>query len=365
VDEKKPKLFKDHYNRAAVGVLAKEFKKAYPAFIPDRFLKRIFTEEFAQSELKQRMRLIATALKPELPAQYARAVTILIRVAPQVGGFENWVLTAYVELFGLDHFDHSIRAIHALTQHGTAEFTIRPFINRNPSAMLLVLEKWALDKNEHVRRLVAEGTRPRGVWCEHIIAFRKDPAPVIALLERLKADPSLYVRKAVANNLNDISRDNPDIALKTAKEWMQLGNPHTNWIVKRACRSLIKSGRPEVFPIFGYTANPKVTVESLHADKRRITIGGSAVVEFNLVSGSQKKQKLVIDYSVSYVSKLGKTTRKVFKCTEKTLGAFETLPLFFRHKFENNSTRTHYQGQHRIEILVNGINLGSVTITIG
>ena len=360
----KPQLFKDYYNRNSVGSMATAFKEAYKPFDTRRFLKGVFTDEFRQSELKQRMRLIATALKSELPEEYSRAVAILIRVAPYLGSFENWVLTTYIELYGLERFDDSIRAMHALTQHGTAEFTIRPFVNRDPEAMLSVLKRWVTDENEHVRRLVAEGTRPRGVWCEHLPVFRKNPAPVVALLEQLKADPSLYVRKAVANNLNDISRDNPKVALRIAREWMNELHPHTNWIVKRACRSLIKSGQPEVFPIFGFTANPKIEIAQLRFNKRRIAIGDCALISFELVSHSSVKQKLVIDYRVTYLTKLGKSTRKVFKYVEKSLAPSETIPLLIRHAFRNHSTRTHYAGLHQLEILVNGIQFQSVMLTL-
>ncbi len=144
---------------------------------------------------------------------------ILIAVSPHTSGFQSWILTTYVELFGVEHFDESVRAMEYLTQHGTCESTIRPYINTYLDKMLPVLHRWAGHPNEHVRRLAAEGSRPRGVWIAHIPAFRKDPKPVLELLAKLKADPSLYVRKAVANNLNDISKDHPEVVIRTALAW--------------------------------------------------------------------------------------------------------------------------------------------------
>jgi 3-methyladenine DNA glycosylase AlkC len=274
------------------------------------------------------------------------------------------VLTSYVEQFGLDDFEVSVEALKELTKYGSSEFAIRPFIIKYQDRMLPILHTWAEDANEHVRRLAAEGSRPRGVWTQHITAFRKDPRPVIKLLDRLKADQSLYVRKAVANNLNDISKDHPDLVIETAIRWKKSGNEHTDWIVKHACRTLIKSGDQRVFPILGFDRQPKLKVAEFSVTPQKIKIGGAARLECRLKSTAKESQKLVIDYKVHFARSGGRAAAKVFKWTEKALPASGELNLATRHKFVDGSTRTHHAGKHTIQLLVNGRGMGSVVCTL-
>ncbi|MBD3257842.1 DNA alkylation repair protein, partial [candidate division GN15 bacterium] len=239
------RLWKDWVNRDRVEAMADAFAKASRSFERDAFVAAVCTEQFFAMELKNRINFIARTLRDFLPRKYGQAVKVLMKTAPEISGFENWALTSYVEQFGVEHFDESIAAMRELTKYGTAEFAIRPFMLRYLDRMMPVLHEWAEDDNNHARRLAAEGSRPRGVWVAHIEAFRKDPRPVLELLAKLKADESLYVRKAVANNLNDISRDHPELVIRTCKAWLKSKpHQHTEWIVKRACRSLIKQGHP-------------------------------------------------------------------------------------------------------------------------
>jgi hypothetical protein len=187
---------------------------------------------------------------------------------------------------------------------------------------------------------------------------------VLKILELLKADESPYVRKAVANNLNDISKDHPDIAIATALKWKRDGNPHTDWIIKHACRSLIKQGHPEVFEVFGYTSNPKLDVANIKTTKKQVRIGEDIGLSFDIVSRASKKQKLVIDYRVHYVKKSGKMSPKVFKLTEKTLAPGQTISASTRHSFKDRSTRKHQPGQHRFEVLINGTPRGECAVNL-
>jgi len=347
-------LWKDRLGRSAVAGLAAEIARVYPKFDHQGFVKTVATREYLTLELKDRSKAIATGLKPFLPDNYRKAVDILIKTAPSVGAFENWSLTAYIELFGLERFEESMRAMKALTVFSTCEFCIRPFMIRYTDRMMPILHEWATDKNEHVRRLAAEGSRPRGVWVAHIDAFRKDPAPVLELLEKLKADESLYVRKAVANNLNDISKDHPDRVIATALRWKKDNHKHTDWIIRHACRSLIKKGDPRVFPIFGFASNPKVRCSPIRPSSKSAAIGGELRFAFALESTGTKNQKLAIDYRVHYVKASGKTSPKVFKLAERTIAPGETIDLTINQAFADLSTRRHFPGEHRLEVIVNG-----------
>lgn len=366
-DSDKPEsgLWKDYINRKMVARMAAEIGRVHKGFDQSSFVNEVVNDRFSTLELKQRITAIAEALHKYLPENYDRAMTVFRKIAPRLGGWENWALMSYIELFGLEHFEQSVTAMKDLTRYSTAEFAIRPYMIRYETQMLPILHQWAIDDNEHVRRLAAEGSRPRGVWTAHLESFKKDPAPVLNLLEKLKADPSLYVRKAVANNLNDISKDHPGLVIKTALKWQKDGNKHTDWIIKHACRSLIKKGEASVFPIFGFTSNPKIAVEKVKLAPKKVKIGSKITLSFDVVSLSNRKQKLAIDYVIHYVKKNGKRSGKVFKLSEKALKAGEKISLGTSHSFEDLSTRTHYPGGHRLDLVVNGVVKTSVEFDVG
>jgi len=187
---------------------------------------------------------------------------------------------------------------------------------------------------------------------------------VLALREKLKEDPSLYVRKAVANNLNDISKEHPDAVIATARRWKRDGNPHTDWIVRHGCRSLIKLGDPRVFPLFGFTARPKLTCTPVKTSKKTVVIGGDVGFSFDLRSEAARSQRLAIDYRITYARANGRTSAKVFKLAERTVAAGETLPLRITQSFADLSTRRHYPGPHRVEIIVNGRVVAGTTFSL-
>lgn len=359
---KKNKPFKDLLDRVEVRKIAAAIGQVYPKFDQAGYLSTVLKNGLLQSELKERVRIVARGLKLLLPDNYEKAIKILVKVAPNLKGFGNWAFTDYVELFGLDHFDQSVEAMRELTRYGSAEFCIRPFMIHHTERMMPILHEWAVDPNEHVRRLAAEGSRPRGVWVAHIEQFKNDPTPVLALLEKMKTDPSLYVRKAVANNLNDISKEHPDLVIDTALKWKRDDVPETDWIVKRGCRSLIKIGEPRIFEIFGFTRNPRLKVGDLKFTPRRIKLNGSTVLTLDVRSNAASR--LAIDYRVHYVTKSGRPGPKTFKWTEKSIRKGDTVTLTKKHSFADRSTRVHYPGKHLIEVIINGVVRASANVTL-
>ncbi len=357
-------LWKDYLNKTTLGLLATELQAAHKKFDRDGFLKAVLANKFSELELKDRMARVAQVLRDFMPGDYQATTKIFIKAAPRLKTFLNLCLMSYIEQFGLEDFDTSVEAMEALTEYSSAEFAIRPYMNRYTNEMIPVLHHWADSSNEHVRRLAAEGSRPRGVWTAHIEAFRKDPLPVVELLEKLKADESLYVRKAVANNLNDISKDHPDVVIKVATTWKKGGDKHTDWIVRHACRSLIKLGDPRVFPLLGFTASPKIELSGFQVTPKTAKIGEGIALSGEIHSKAKTSQKLAIDYRVYFLTKRGGTTSRVFKLSEKTLPPGGVLPIRTRHAFKNTSTRTHYAGKHKIELIVNGEILDSRAITL-
>jgi 3-methyladenine DNA glycosylase AlkC len=349
-----PRLWKDFLSKKAVAEFARQIAEVYSPFKNEKYVEAVLSDGFLSLELKQRIDKLAETLKEFLPDNYDKAVQILIATAPRVKMFENWALTAYVQKFGLDDFETSVMALEELTKHGTCEFAIRPYMNQYTDKMIPILKLWTKSKNEHVRRLAAEGSRPRGVWTAHIESFKKNPRPVIEILESLKADDSLYVRKAVANNLNDISKEHPELVIEVAGMWLKSNHEHTNWIIKRALRTLVKKGDPKALKLLGVNHKSAVEVTSFVIKPSRIKVGDMVSLHLELKSTSKSKQKLVVDYNVHYVKGRGSITTRTFKWAEKTIALKEKISLVKQHSFRNLSTRTHYPGEHVIEVLVNG-----------
>ena len=313
-------------------------------------------------EFKDRVRLISRRLEEFLPRSYPDALEVLTRILGPVTkdkeefmyGFRLMPVAHFVETNGLAHFDESIAALYEITKRHTVEFAIRPFLLEQEKRTLSVLRKWATDSSEDVRRLVSESTRPRLPWASRLSPFIDDPTPVIELLGLLKDDDSLYVRRSVDNNLNDISKDHPQVVLNTLKRWQSEGGDHVDWIIRHALRGLVKEGDPGALALIG-VHKPLVTLTRLRLKPRRVEFDNYISVKFEVESRSRKPQRLVIDYIVHFVKSNGKRSPKVFKLITRKLNAGEKVDIERRHTFKPITTRKHYSGKHRFEIQVNGV----------
>lgn len=350
--ESAPAAFKEWFNAARYRALADQLRAIEPRFHHARFLQ-LTLDGLAGRSLMQRMNQAAIAAETALPGSFPDKLAVLRALAPKIEhGFVTIFLPDFVARFGLDHADASLDALRFFTRFGSSEFGIRPFIERDPRHTLAVMLSWAREGDEHERRLASEGCRPRLPWGRRLPALVRDPAPLRPILETLKADPALYVRKSVANNLNDVAKDHPDWMLDLLEAW-DLEHPHTAWIAKRAARTLIKRGHPRALKLFGIGAAPKVCA-TLAVTPRRITLGESITLAVALESTNGRAQKLAVDYVVHYVKARGTTSAKVFKWTELTLAAGETIELTKRQTIRDFTTRRHHAGRHRIELQVNG-----------
>jgi 3-methyladenine DNA glycosylase AlkC len=234
-----PEPLKNMYSKDYLNNFAGTFAKIYPEFNKTKFLNLVFDKEWDKKELKQRMRHISICLHEVLPADYKKSIEILKKAVVHSKGFLAMTFPDYVEVYGLDDYNTSVSALELFTQYGSSEFAIRPFVVKYPEKVMPQMVKWAKHKNHHVRRLASEGCRPRLPWAIGLPEFKKNPAEVLKVLEILKNDESEYVRKSVANNLNDISKDNPVLAIQTAKRWYGK-SPRTDWIIKHGMRGLLK-----------------------------------------------------------------------------------------------------------------------------
>ena len=355
--------------------IARMVAAVHPRFDADAFVIDALTGYDALA-LMPRGKHLARALHRHLPQDYGEALQILLASLDQPHGrapglslasFLYLPHTEFVAEFGLAHFELSMQAQHTLTQRFTAEFSMRPFLKHHPEATLARLLEWTRDPSEHVRRLVSESTRPRLPWASRLPAFQRDPTPVQALLERLKDDAALYVRRSVANNLNDIGKDHPALLADTAKAWLQGATPERRWIVQHALRSAVKRGEPGALAALGFGASAQVVIGQPHIAPQQAVIGGKLAVAFDVTNSSALPQRVLVDFAVHFVKANGQSRAKVFKLKTLDLAAHETQRVGKHISLAEMSTRKHYPGVHLVDVLVNGQAqaLGSFGLTAG
>ncbi|WP_028775545.1 DNA alkylation repair protein [Shimazuella kribbensis] len=346
---------KNIYNERFVDQLNEAIYEVYPSFDRFCFHRLIFQEDWEGLALKQRMRRITEALFEGLPKEYQEALGILYHVAPRFRGLSGIVFPDYVEQYGLDDWDQSMVALATFTPFSTAEYAVRPFLLKDQEKMLTQMLEWSTHPNEHLRRLASEGCRPRLPWGVSIPSLKTNPYPILPILTNLKQDASLYVRKSVANNLNDISKTYPDLVLELANVWYGK-NEHTDWIIKHACRTLLKRGDTKALSLFGYHDESN---EILHfrCDLDQVDIGGKMEFSFDIQAKSDNKMR--VEYAIDFVKGKGKRNKKVFKVTEIQIRGGETKSYTKTHSFRDLTTRKHYPGVHTLTIIINGIGKAS------
>jgi len=344
---------KEMFNKKFYEQFAVEFNKADKKFNSDKFIKEV-THNLETLSLNQRIRNTSIVLKNHLPADFKKATETLFKVIPNANkGYTSLAFPDFIGLYGHNDFDTSMKALKYFTQFGSSEFAIREFLKRDFNKTIKVMNKWAEDKNHHVRRLASEGSRPRLPWSFKLDQVIKNPKSTQSILEKLKSDDELYVKKSVANHLNDISKENTSYMLSLVNSWDK-SNQHTAWIIKHACRTLIKKGDAKSLAVFDFEKNVKVQVKNLKLNKSKLKLGESLTLDFDLVSDKNKSQKLVVDYIIYYKKNSKNLSPKVFKLKEVDLKPKKTISIFKSQVFKDFTTRKHYKGKHKVEIIVNG-----------
>lgn len=345
-------LLKNILNRDLVKNIGQLVKQSDRNFDEQKFLKLVMSPDWPTLELKQRIRHISQALSQTIDHPFPQQIVVLKKVAPHVRGLSGLIFPDFVDLCGQQYVSESIAALKFFTPFSSSEFAIRSYIKKHPQKLMSTLLKWTQDNDEHVRRLASEGCRPRLPWSFPLADFKKDPTDVIKILEKLKDDPSLYVRKSVANNLNDISKDHPELVLNLAQKWIGVSE-NTDWILKHALRTRLKKGDQKALALFGLKKVKNVSCSNLKFEKKVFPIGTHLEFSFDLVNKNTKNTNLRLEYAIHYLTKNGKASKKVFKISEKifTPGKFQIRR---RHSLKQMTTRKHYPGQHHLEIIVNG-----------
>lgn len=358
-------LLKDKFGRDVVEKIGDMIKQVFSKFDCEAF-KAASLDGFEELELTGRARHISHQLAAFLPDEFANASDILVRsLGPKLDGTDSFGMTVFLYLphvyyaadYGLDDFDNAFRLQYELTQRFTAEFSIRAFIIKDQARTLEVLKTWTQDPSPHVRRLVSEGTRPLLPWAQRLNAFRKDPTPVLNLLELLKDDPDLYVRRSVANNLNDISKDHPEVVNDIAQAWYLADNADRQWLVKHALRGALKKGDKRALSILGYGDLDKVHIEGTCFSPTCPRIGEHMTLSCVLKNTSDSTQKIMLDCVIHFVKANGSRSPKVFKLLNTSLAPHNTVPMKKSISLNQLSTRKHYPGVHHVEWMLNGHKL--------
>ena len=353
---------KDIFDAGRYRSIAAELAAAASAFDRKAFLAHTL-DGLDTRELMDRMRRTSSGVALALPLSYREQLTVLRTIAPRIGhNFAGIFLSDFVAQHGLDDTAASLDALRFFTRFGSAEFAIRPFLVRDLDATLAVMREWAVSDDEHVRRLASEGCRPRLPWGERLHALVADPRPTLPILETLRADDSLYVRKSVANHLNDIAKDHPQVVLDLVASWDR-SHAHTAWIVRHALRTLVKRGDTRALSLLG-AGEPARVDASLSVTPRRLKLGAPLQLSASIVSRSSKSQHLVIDYVVHYARAGGSISPKVFKWKTADLPARATLTLSKRQVIRDFSMRRHYPGLHKIQLQINGRILAETSFTL-
>ena len=363
--------FKNLFNNHVINHMAEHFQRHWQDFDKQGFIDAA-CHQLETLELKARSQQITAAMSRYLPDDFELAGQILLTsLAPELqettpeekeepaiesDGISGWAIMPmgdYVGIRGLAHHDLSMSLLNAMTRRFTSEFSIRFFLLASQETTLNTLKSWLQDNNKHVRRLISEGTRPRLPWAMQLPNFIQNPTPVIELLEALKDDPEEYVRRSVANNLNDIAKDHPDLVADIAEKWMQGADTNRQKLIRHACRTLLKQGNSKALEVFGY-GKAALGKKELKVHDEQVRLNGHLEFSLSIESTSEDDQTLMIDYVIHHQKKNGKKTPKVFKWKKVTLPAGKHLSTTKKHPFKAITTRVYYDGLHEVEILING-----------
>lgn len=350
---------KDLYSPAFYDKLSQVLKRTLPDFDKDKFIAGIYTSDFENKELKERMKHTAQVLHQFLPQDFGASVDLIQEIIQELrntrtgeDGLAYMFLPDYIETYGIDDYENAVRAIEFVTQFVSCEFSVRPFILKYGADMIAQMTRWSLHENYKVRRLATEGTRPRLPWAMALPALKKDPSPVLPLLENLKNDPSEWVRRSVANHLNDIAKDNPDIVIAIAQRWKG-HTKETDAIIKHGCRTLLKQGHTEILKHYGLESG-NVAISNFEILTPVTQIGGELHFSYLLHNQEEKPQTIRMEYGLYYKRQNGTLSKKVFKISEKSYQANEQVKVSRKQSFKLITTRKFYPGTHQLSVIING-----------
>ncbi|RZS57895.1 DNA alkylation repair protein [Sphaerotilus mobilis] len=366
---------------ASIAAMAQHLSRVCHDFDAETFV-RVASVDLDALAFKARAMQLADALQASLPTHFERAADALeAALAPAdagdfdepaasrtgaqgLAGWPVWAMAEHIARHGQQQPERALSALHAMTQRFTAEFAIRPFIVRHPALVYATLQRWTTDRSAHVRRLVSEGSRPRLPWGLQLKALVADPSPTRPLLEALQDDASAYVRRSVANHLNDIAKDHPERIADWLARHLPDASEARRALLRHASRTLVKQGDLAVLHAWGL-GQPLQGHARLRIAPASICLGESVELGLTLISTSPEAQTLLVDYAVHHVKANGSTSPKVFKGWKLDLAPNESRAFVRRHALRPISTRTYHPGWHRVVVQVNGVAVAEAGFELG
>jgi len=362
-------LIKDIYSPSFYNQFADLVGSVIPSFDKEKFINRIYSDDFEHKEWKERMKHTTKIFHEFMPAEFANAVKLILQIIKKLkedkhgdGNLAYIFFPDYIESYGLNDFDNSVMAFEPITKFISCEFAVRPFILKYGDRMLSQMTIWSKHENPQVRRLSSEGSRPRLPWAMALPELKKDPAAILPILENLKSDPSESVRRSVANSMNDIAKDHPDVVIKLAAKWKGISK-ETDAIIKHGCRTLLKQGHLEILKHYNLESKDLLLTDFVVLTPE-VEIGGQLTFSFSLKNMNQLEQVVRLEYGIYYRKANGQLSKKVFKISEKICEPGAVLNIHRNQSFKLITTRTFYTGGHQLSIIINGEEKGVKSFVI-
>jgi 3-methyladenine DNA glycosylase AlkC len=352
---------KNLLSREFVNELTRDIRKTSKKF-DDAYFVKTTLKDWNQLELKDRTNRIAHGFHTSIPGNYEQQLQVLLSIHKSYKGLPAFVFPAFVEHFGIDFPEASFQALEHFTQLSTGEFAIRPFIRIHQKITERQILKWTKHSNQHIRRLSSEGIRPLLPWASPLREYIDNPEFVLKVIERLMQDSSEYVRKSVANSINDISKNQPDEVLNLVQK--HLGkNDVTDRLLHHGARTLLKSGNQKVLKLFGHSHQIDTEVASVQLTPNTIRIGTAGQLHFNWKLKGKNREKIRIEYHIGFLKKNGTLSYKVFQVLR---GVVEPGTHSVKRKlnFTDLTTRKHLAGKHKLKIVINGVEKYSLDFNL-
>ena len=355
--------FKNKFNPISIKELASSINKSHKTFDIKKFTS-LASVNLGDLEMKDRAIQISNALEHTMDGTNKRNAKNIKSFLKEtsLSGFILWPISIYIESQFINDFEVGMDLLEVLTTKFTSEFGVRPYFEKYPELTYSYFHSKLKNKDDNVRRWISEGTRPNLPWGMNISHLNQNLDKNIKLIDNLKDDPSLYVRKSVANHMSDVTMLDSTLALKYLRVWNKSDSDYQKWIVKQALRNLVKKGNKEALSILGYSQTFKVEVQNLSIFPMKITDGDCTSLKLQILS--LKKQNLMIDYIIGYPKKNGKISKKVYKLKSVLSLKNEIISIDKKISFKKVTTRVHYPGLHSCEVQINGNIISKTSFTL-
>ncbi|MEJ2863622.1 DNA alkylation repair protein [Actinomycetospora flava] len=327
-------------------------------------------DEVPGLRLRERVDVVRDALLRDVPAGFpaARRVVRDVLDGPHLEGWMIWPVTEFVASRALESgstrdFDAAMALLARLTVGLTGEFAVRELLVARPERGLHIMRTWTGHDSEHVRRLATEGSRAYLPWAKRVPWLLAHPRATRGILDATYRDPAEYVRRSVANHLNDLSRVDPSVVTDVAAAWAGDPDAHTPRLLRHGLRTLVKRADPAALSLVGFTGN------DLHVARPRIAgdvvpWNGDLTFTAAVTNHGETDATVAIDYSIGFRRANGSVSAKTFNLGSRRIAAGGSAVVTKTHSFRPITTRTYYPGAHDVTVQANGVLSPSETFVL-